>query len=204
MNSSDCTAVNIYDSLKHCKGETKLPGLRPRALGIPKSQIVSFPKLPALDSKDADMAKIATYDGDFVLAADSKFLFIDILSTASNVKSEPQGEGNSKSYLVTVVLFHPSTGPEVTGFSRMVINDDFLWLVQQRDGRWRVVGNEMIETDTQPSQDSGQAVTDSSGTTFTATVTDVCPAPFYTGKVLTEKGVYDCSTNTFEVQDPGA
>ncbi len=198
MNTSDCASVNIYNSLRHCKGDTKLPGLRPMAMGIPKSQIVSFPKLPGIDSKDADLSKIATYDGDFVTAADCKFLFVDILSTASNVKSDPQGEGASKSFLNTVVLFHPSTGPEATGFSRLVLNDDFLWLVQQRDGRWRVIGNEMIETDTQPAQDSGQAVTDSSGTTFTATVTDICPAPYYVGKVLTEKGVFDCATNTFE------
>lgn len=60
----------------------------------------------------------------------------------------------------------------------------------------------MMETDTQPAQDSGQAVTDSSGTTFTATVSDVCPAPFYTGKVLTEKGVYNCATNTLEAAEP--
>lgn len=202
LPNSDCTAADLYESLKHCKGQNSLPGIRPKVLGIPKTHIVSFPKLPDFDAKDATMSSIATYDGDFVLAADKKFLFMDILSSSSNVKSDPQGEGASKSYLITAVLFHPSTGPEVTGFSRMVINDDFIWLVQQRDGRWRVVGNEMMETDTQPAQDSGQAVTDSSGTTFTATVSDVCPAPFYTGKVLTEKGVYNCATNTLEAAEP--
>ncbi|MCM1356523.1 MAG: hypothetical protein NC212_08985 [Staphylococcus sp.] len=198
MFPTDCTTADLYESLKNCKGKTSLPGLRPKALGIPKNHIAKWPVLPDIDAKGATMASIATYDGDFVLGADKKFLFMDILSSASNVKSDPQGEGQSKSYLNTVVLYHPSTGPEATGFARMALNDDFVWLVQQRDGRWRVIGNEMMETDTQPAQDSGQAVTDQSGTTFTATVSDVCPAPFYVGKVLTEKGVYDCATNTLE------
>ena len=195
---SDCTAADIYQSLKHCKGQTSLPGIRPQAMGIPKTHIVKWPILPAPGDKDADMAAVATYDGDFVLAADKKFLFMDLLSSASNLKSDAQGDGASKSYLNTVTLFHPSVGPEATGFSRMVLNDDWLWLVQQRDGRWRVIGNEMIETDTKPAQDSGQSVTDSSGTTFTASVSDVCPAPFYVGKIRTEKGIYDCKTNTLE------
>lgn len=197
MNTNDCAAVNIYDSLKHCKGDTKLPGLRPRAVGIPKSQIVKYPKLPDVTDK-ATMESIATLEGDFVLAADSKFLFIDILSAASNVNSDPQGEGRSKSFLTTATLFHPSIGPAVTGFSRLVLNDDFIWVVQQRDGSWRVIGNEMIETETSPAQASGMAVTDKSGTTFTVTSSDIAPAPYYTGKLLTEKGVYDCATNTFE------
>lgn len=194
-------AADLYESLKHCKGKTTLPGVRPLALGIPKTHIVKFPKLPDPDDDDADMESIATYKDDFVLAADKKFLFMDLLSSASSVKSEPQGDGASRSYLNTATLFHPSTGPAVTGFSRLVINDDFIWLVQQRDGRWRVIGNEMIETETKPSQDSGQAVTDSAGTTFVATVSDVAPAPYYTGKILTEKGLYNCATNTFEVPD---
>ncbi|WP_289764007.1 hypothetical protein [uncultured Duncaniella sp.] len=199
--ASDCITADLYESLRHCPGQTSLPGIRPRALGIPKSHILSFPKLPSIDDKDADMESIATYDGDFLLEADKKFLFMDLLSSASSVKSESQGEGASKSYLNTATLFHPSVGPAVTGFSRLVLNDDFVWLVQQRDGRWRVIGNEMIETETKPAQDSGQSVTDSSGTTFTATVSDVSPAPFYVGKIRTEKGIYDCKTNTLEAVD---
>ena len=201
MDAPDCLAADLYKSLQHCKGKTSLPGLRPKALGVPKSHIVKYPKLPSPDDKDADMASIATYDGDFVLAADKKFLFLDLLSSASTVKSDPQGEGASLSYLITATLFHPSIGPEVSGFSRMVLNDDFIWLVQQRDGRWRVIGNEMIETETKPAQDSGQAVTDSAGTTFTVTTSDVAPAPFFTGKIRTEKGIYNCATNTLEVEN---
>ena len=44
--------------------------------------------------------------------------------------------------------------------------------MQQRDGKFRVFGNEMFHTDTKPGQDSGTAVTDASGTTLEISVTD--------------------------------
>lgn len=190
----ECAAVNIYDSLKHCKGETTLPGLRPEAYYIPKAQITGYPKLPKPSDADAVMAKIATYEGDFSLAADCVFLDLDILDTASNVTSASQGEKPSKTFLNSSTLKYAGTNEEATGFCRMANSDDILYVVRQRDGKYRVIGNEMFETNTNPGQDSGMAVTDASGTTLEISVTDVCPAPFYVGKLKTAKGTIDCST----------
>ena len=84
------------------------------------------------------------------------------------------------------------------GFARLANSDDFVYIAQQRDGKWRVIGNESFETNTNPSQDSGMAETDASGTTLEISVTDVCPAPFYVGKLKTSDGTLDCATNTIE------
>lgn len=194
MATTKCNAVNLYDSLIHCKGETVLPGLRPEAYAIAKSQIVKWPTLAKPSDTSATMESIATYDGDFVLAADAKFFKIDILEAASNVTSASQGETPSKTFLNSSTLKYAGTNAKATGFCRMANSDDLVYILRQRDGSFRVLGNEMFDTNTNPSQDSGMAVTDASGTTLEITVTDVCPAPFYTGKLPIEDGELDCAT----------
>lgn len=193
-----CTSVNIYDSLIHCKGETVLPGIRPRVWWIPKSQIIAWPTLDKPSDEGATMESIATYKGDFTLVADAKWLAIDILDTASNVTSASQGEKRSKTFINTLTMKYAGNNEKATGFARMVNSDDGVFVYQQRDGKFRVIGNEMFETNTNPGQDSGMAVTDASGTTMETTVTDVCPAPFYPGKLRTADGILDCSTGLLE------
>lgn len=193
-----CNTLDIYESLEHCLGDTVLPGLRPKAWGIPKRQITKWPKLPAPSDKDATMATIATYADDFGLAADVAFFGIDILDTASNIKSESQGNPPSKTFLNTLTLKYAGNNAAAAGFCRLANSDDLVYIVQMRDGSFRVMGNEKFRTDTKPSQDSGMEVTDASGTQLEITVSDVCPAPFYTGKFKTAEGIMNCATGELE------
>lgn len=193
-----CPTLDIYESLEHCLGDTVLPGLRPRAWGISKKLITKFPKLPAPSDEDATMAAIATLEGDFGIAADAAFFSIDILDIASNIKSESQGTVPSKTFLNTLTLKYAGNNAAATGFCRLANSDDLVYIIQQRDGSFRVLGNEKFRTDTKPSQDSGMEVTDASGTQFEITVTDVCPAPFYTGKFKTAEGIMNCATGEIE------
>ncbi len=195
---SKCQTLDIYDSLEHCLGDTVLPGLRQQAWGIPKSQIVGWPTLPGPHDEAATMGSIATYKGDFTLAADAKFFSIDILDTASNIKSESQGNVPSKTFLNTLTLKYAGNNAEAAGFCRLANSDDLVYIIQQRDGKFRILGNEKFRTDTKTSQDSGMEVTDASGTQFEITVTDIAPAPFYEGKFKTAEGVMDCATGTLE------
>ena len=190
----NCASTNIYDDLEFCKGKTVLPGLRPEIYAVPKSVITEHPTLPDIDSDGADMGKIATYDGDYKLEADAYFNKIDILTPASSIKSESQGEKPSKTFINTLTAKYADVSEKATGFCRMANSDDLLYVVRQRDGRFRVIGNESFETETNPSQDSGMNVTDASGTTLEITVTDVCPAPYYVGKLKTRAGIIDCKT----------
>lgn len=206
-NATPCASVDIYKSLEFCKGQTVLPGIRPEVYFTPKSQILDWPTLPAPGDEGATMEGIATYKGDFVLAADAKFRQMDVLTTASNVTSASQGDMPSKTFVNSSTLKHAGNTEAATGFCRMANCDDLVYIVRQRDGKYRVVGNESFETNTNPSQDSGMAVTDASGTQLEVSVTDVCPAPFYVGKLPTEKGIIDCSTGKIvadDAEDAGA
>ncbi len=143
--------------------------------------------LPDIDGAES-MAALATYEGDFVLAADKKWQYLEVLTTKSNITSDSQGEKPSKTILNKATLLYAGTDEEASGFCRQANNDEMIYLCQQRNGKFRVIGSEAYDPDTTISQTSGEGETGTAGTTLTAQCTDICPSPFYTGKIETEDG----------------
>lgn len=186
--ASTCTNAALYQSLPFCKGTTILPGIRARLYYVPKSDIVKWPILPA--TAETKMGELATYSGEFILAADKKWRYIDLVDNKGKIESESQGDKPARTFLNKTSVVIPETDEEATGFCRQANADDFVYLLQRRNGRARVLGNEMFETDTKPKQDSGEGVTGDFGTTLDIEVTDVCPAPYYHGTIETEDGSF--------------
>lgn len=190
--ANNCTNAALYESLSFCKGKPILPGIRSRLYFIPKRDIVSWPELPEVAT--SNMAELATYKGNFTLAAEKYWQFIDLIDNKGKIESESQGDYPARSFLNKTSVVHPETNEEATGFCRQANADDFVYLMQVRNGKFRVLGNEAFPTDTKPKQDSGEGVTGDFGTTIEVEVTDVCPAPFYVGEILTKEGTIDAAT----------
>lgn len=184
----DCTNKGMYESLAWCPGQTSTPGIRRKVYFIPKSWIAKWPTLPAIDGVVENMGKLATLDGDFVLAADKKWQYIELLTTKSSINSETQGEKPSPTFLNKATLVHAGTDEEATGFARQANIDELIFLCQQRNGKFRVIGSEAFDPSVTISQTSGEGDTGTAGTTLEAQCTDICPSPFYTGKIETEDG----------------
>lgn len=173
-------------SLEWCEGRTNPPGIRSLVFVIPKRDIVLWPVLP--DAFNVNMKELAIYTGAFVLAEGKKWKKIPVLVDKSPVSSASQGAKASKTFLNSATFVHPGVEEEATAFCRIANNDDYVYLVQTKPGKYRLLGNEMYQTETNPSQALGAAATDELGTTLEVTVTDVCPAPFYTGIIETVDG----------------
>ena len=166
-----------------------LPGIRGSVYYIPKKDIVAWPTLPSATGDDSQhMANLATYVGNFTLAADKTFLKLDVVDKLSSISSEAQGDQPCITSLNKATFLHPGTKEQVTGFVRQANCDDLVYIVFEKDGKARVIGNEMYQTTTKASQASGSQPTDSAGTTIEVEVTDVCPAPFYPGIIHTADG----------------
>ncbi|MDC7147565.1 MULTISPECIES: hypothetical protein [Bacteroides] len=185
--ANKCENSSLYESLEWCDGRTTLPGIRQRVYFIPKSEIVEWPKLPSIKEAKA-MGELATYQGNFVLAADKKWRSLDALDAKSNVTSESQGEKPSRTSLNKSTLKHAGTDEEATGFARQANIDNLVYLVQQRNKKFRVLGSDEFDVDTKASQALGEGYNGEAGTTLEVEATDVCPAPFYPGKIETEDG----------------
>jgi hypothetical protein len=173
-------------SLDWCDGKINLPGIRTNVYYTPKRDIVSFPTLP--ETYVTQMGELATYVGNFVLAEGKKFQTMSVLVDKSPVTSESQGAKPSKTTLVKATFVHPGTEEKATAFCRLANNDDYVYIVQTKPGKYRVIGNDMYQTETNPSQNLGGAATDEMGTTLEVSVTDIMPAPFYTGVIETVDG----------------
>lgn len=184
--ATECSNAALYGSLGFCKGKPLLPGIRTRVYFIPKADIVKFPTLP--ESASENMAELATYTGSFELAAEKKWKYIDLVDNKGKIESESQGDYPARTFVNKISIVHPETDEEATGFARQANADDFVYLVQVRNGKFRVLGNESFRTDTKPKQDSGEGVSGDFGTTLEIEVTDVCPAPYYEGEIQTDEG----------------
>lgn len=189
MAVSACKTPITPGSLDWCSGQLTSPGIRLRVYYIPKRDIVLWPKLPAPDSAEA--AALAIYTGSFKLAAEpaTKWKFIRIDQKKSNPVSDPQGEPPFATYLDKGTFVHPGTGEQAAAFARQACNDDYVYLFEQIDGKFRVIGNEAYETATKVSTNLGQVGGTDKGTTIEASCTSECPLPFYTGEIITEEGI---------------
>lgn len=184
-NTGNCSSIGIYESLRFCQGNTVLPGIRQHVYCIPKRKITKWPTLPDVGAAAADMSKLASYSGDFTLEADAKWLRIDLALNKGNIEYETQGEKPSRTFLNKLTVSHPGNSEAALGFARQAVADDLVFAVPQRDGKYRILGSEMFETDIKPKGATGEGVTGEISSDLEIEATDVCPSPFYPGKLET-------------------
>ncbi len=194
MASKCVSDKNLYEDVAFCQGSASLPGVRPHMYLIRKSDIVKFPKVKG--DTATKLEDVAVISDDFVLAADAKFVKVDLIEGESEPTCESQGSEGAKSFLNRVAFVLPGTQKKVTGLIAKLNNDDVVILYAQRDGAIRLIGNEMFRVQLELGQNAGKSVTDSSQSTITASVSDVMPAPFYEGKFDTGDGKIDGKTDT--------
>ena len=187
----------LQKSLAWCMGTPELPGIRRRIYYISKDQIAEWPSYIRDDNNRR--TKKAAYRGDFILVADAKWKYIDILADKSQLTSEPQGEIPSQTQLNKLVAVHPGVGPEATAAACYLNNGDNVFLVEDMKGFFRVVGCKKWLTKTTVTQDNGQGPTGSVSTTINVEATDEVPAPFYMGIIETEDG--DIEGEVFDDED---
>ncbi|MCR5818484.1 MAG: hypothetical protein K6F89_05260 [Prevotella sp.] len=175
----------LQKSLAWCQGTPELPGIRRRIYYTSKSNISIWPTLPR---DDKNRVTSAAYTGDFTMLGDAKWYYIDVLGDKSQLVSEAQGEVPSQTQLNKLTAVHPGVGEEASAAAAYLNNNDNVFLVQDMKGKYRVVGSELYLTKTTVAQDNGQGATGTTSTTITVEATDECPAPFYTGVIVTEEG----------------
>ena len=194
--ATNCTS--ILKSLAWCQGTPELPGIKRRIYYIGKDQIV---KWPTLNHDNRGRLTAAAYAGNFVLAADANWKYIDILPDKSQLTSEAQGEYPSQTQLNKLTAVHPGVGVEASALAAFVNNNDCVFLVETVRGKYRVVGSEAWQVKSTVAQDLGQGPTGTTSTTLSVEATDECPAPFYYGKIETEDGIIQPETASQQYND---
>ena len=201
----NCDTTSVYESVEACPGQRIMSGVRRRIYYIEKTKIVEWPTLPSPSDQNVKMEDLAKYTGDFTLAENATFKFLDLKDEASNVTFEPVGEDPSKLFNNQANAIVAGQPDAIKGFSREAVNEDLVYVYQQRDGKFCVLGNEAFKCHTSPSGDTGAEVTAATTTTFAIQVYDECPVPTYVGKLhLSAEEYLDCATGkVMAYPDPG-
>lgn len=186
----DKKCTSIQKSLGWCQGTPELPGVKRRIFYLSSSFIVTYPQLPRDELGRVTSAVLA---GSFVLSADAKWKYIDILPDKSQLTSEAQGEFPSQTQLNKLVAVHPGVGQEASAAAAYINNTNNVFIVEDMKGSYRVLGNDKWNTKSTVAQDLGQGATGTTSTTINVEVTDEVPAPFYVGVIETDDGDIDCS-----------
>ena len=190
---SKCSS--IQKSLGWCQGTPELPGVRSRIYYLNKGDIVAFPQL---ERDELGRPTSAVLKGDFKLAADAKWKYIDILPDKSQLTSEAQGELPSQTQLNKLTAVHPGVGEDASAAAAYINNTDNVFVVTDMKGNYRVLGNDKWNTKATVAQDNGQGATGTTSTTISVEATDEVPAPFYKGTLETEEGDIDCSDGSLK------
>jgi hypothetical protein len=181
-----------YKDLDWEEGKVNLPGIKRDVYRIAKRDIVAWPTLP--ETFVTDMGELVTYQGSFTLAALAKWQKVSAIVDKSPVDGKSQGTKPSKTFINSLTIQHQSVDEDASGFAKQANNDDFVYLIETKRGKWRVIGNDMYQTDTSIEQVLGGAATDEMGTKLTVTVTDLAPGLFYVGDIVTEDGTINAAS----------
>lgn len=183
MPKANCSPLE--GSLGWCEGKPVLPGIRRRLYYTAKSNIAQWPELQV---DELGRPTSAVLQGSFVMAADKVFHYIDILVNDSTLTSEAQGEKPSQTQLNKLTAVHPAVDEAATMASAYLNNNDVVVIVQDMDGKYRVIGNNKWQGNATVAQDLGQGATGKATTTINVEHTDIIAAPFYEGEIVTEDG----------------
>lgn len=191
----DCSnEKTLLQDVKFCQGKKSLPGTKKRVYLADIRDIVGFPTKPDRDAEGFSLDKVPVLTGAFTMAQGKYFAQVDIINNNGSIKVEAQGTFGSKTFKCTYTGNAPGTEEEVSGLIAELLNAEIIAVVPTRSGKFRVIGSEEFPAEINPSQDTGQAPTDTNQTTLEIAADDELPAPFFTGTLPISEGSLNCAT----------
>ena len=184
----------LLKDVKFCQGKKSLPGTKKRVYIADIRDILTFPTKPDRSTAGFSLENVPVLTGAFTMAEGKFFAQVDIINNNGKIAVEAQGTFGSKTFKVTYTGNAPGTEEELSGLIAELLNADVIAVVPTRTGKFRIVGSEEFPAEVNPSQDTGQAATDTNQTVLEIVADDELPAPFFTGTLPVSGGTLDCST----------
>lgn len=189
-NNNNCQS--IVKSMGWCQGKTVKPGIRRRMFLIAADQIL---KWPTIKRDTLGRVTSSVMQGSFTLVEGAKWAKIEHLPAKAEFKSETQGEYPSQTIKVSGKFVHPGVGEEAADATASLLNTNAVGLVEDMDGRFRVIGSEDYDSVITSQRDNGQGPTGTAGTTVNMEASMEADAFFYEGEIVTEDGTINEAAN---------
>ena len=175
----------IYKSMKWCEGRPVKPGIRRRIYGVTNDQILKFPEI---QRDELGRVKSSILKGNFTLVEDAVWSVFQHLPNKAEFKSETQGEYPSQTFKVTCTFVYPGVDAAAADATVAFLNSSGVFIVEDMDGNFRMIGSEDYDVTITSSRDNGQGPTGTAGTKITIEASMDVAAPFYLGEITTEDG----------------
>ena len=188
------TEKTLLKDVKFCQGKKSLPGTKKRVYIADVRDITGWPTRPNRNAEGFTLERVPVLTGSFSMAQGKCFVQVDIINNNGKIAVEPQGTFGSKTFKNTYTGNAPGTEEEVTGLIAELLNAEVVAVVPTRTGKFRVIGSDEFPAEVNPSQDTGQAPTDTNQTLLEIVSDDELPAPFFTGTLPVSDGELDCSS----------
>lgn len=198
------STADLYEDVLKCPGEKRLPGVRAFGFFIPRRYITKLAepqKEAATSLKDYLVIK-----DSHTIQADKVWIKVAFVTDKSSFSPEAQGEHGCKTMNLKATLILPGTEEEASALASILLNDDCIFMVPERNGKLRQFGDETFEVDVTPSQSSGAGIADETNTTLEISVSCETMPPFYFGNLTTADGTIsgkDCKSVTVEPSGKG-
>lgn len=183
----------LFKSMGWCQGRTVKPGIRRHLYGVTNDQILKFPEI---QRDELGRVKSSLLKGNFSLVEGAVWAVFDHLPNKAEFKSETQGEYPSQSYKVTCKFVYPGVDQAAADATVAFLNASGVFLVEDMDGNFRMIGSEDYDVVITSSRDNGQGPTGTAGTTITIEASMDVDAPFYIGVIETEDGTVQAAAPT--------
>lgn len=189
--------------MKHANLDFNIGRVNPSGIGttvyrIRQRYITGWPTIENDPDKDntIDEADMSTLNGSFTLADGKVWQKIYSTQGKGSITAETTGDTDSKMFINHASFSFPDLTPEALGFSKVSVNDDFVYIVKAA-GRYHVIGSPDYRSTTTIAPTSGDAAGSTKGIVFTVDCPDVTPLPVYEGNIVTDEGTLNCSTGVF-------
>ena len=189
--------------MKHANLDFNIGRVNPSGIGttvyrIRQRYITGWPTIENDPDKDntIDEADMSTLNGNFTLDTGKYWQKIYSTQGKGSITAETTGDTDSKMFINHASFSFPDLTPEALGFSKVSVNDDFVYIVKAA-GRYHVIGSPDYRSVTTIAPTSGDAAGSTKGIVFTVDCPDVTPLPVYEGDIVTEDGSLNCSTGVF-------
>ena len=136
-------AITDIENVLWANGQNNDAGITMKAYYCLWSDIATF---PAVDIATAatDFADMATITSPIVFKPTKAWKEIYATLEKGKLDCEMVGERDGKAFRNTATLSHPGNAPAAMGWAEFMKNSHAVLLVQELDGNWRLVGNNIL------------------------------------------------------------
>lgn len=183
-NSTDFKDLPVEDLVSKVNEDVTSGISERKVFFAPIDDVADFPETIPISDPDFTLEKARALVGDITFKAGKGWRQLHILPDSGEIKDVFGGSKGNKKVKGTLELFISNNSPRNIGYADIYRNVPCIWLVRERNKRYRVLGDDDNPAWCETGEiTSGKGAEDDSGIQLMLQATTGRTAPFYSGEI---------------------